>query len=104
MLVQDHLASATDAAATGGEITEPRLDCAASRLEVECAVAQLTDVLLAFGDERGAMVVAGTAGCGEGSCWIERCLLGQLDAASTSAASVAAASREGVPERRAHTG
>lgn len=38
---------------------------------VECAVAELTDALHGCGDHDGAIIVAATAGCGEGACWIE---------------------------------
>lgn len=54
------------------DVVNRRLECvgAVGAQGVECAVSEFTDALLGSGDDDGAVIVAGLAGCGAGACWI----------------------------------
>ena len=59
-------------------LTVARLHCVAVPTggDVDCAVAELTDALIGCRNHDGAIIVAATAGCGEGACWVEGRVMG----------------------------
>jgi hypothetical protein len=44
--------------------------CVAATAGMDCAVAELTDALLACDNEDGAVIIAATAACAPGACWV----------------------------------